>query len=123
MPDVIYFLLFCVAREPVMSEQLSATIIAFPRMKAAPPLPDAAADPQMRLQRALASLEQALAEQRTAVARWQQSLGTLKTSVRGLGQSLETYRDRLGGLGEGVDALNRQARQLEGWADGVLAQP
>ena len=105
-----------------MSEQSSATIIAFPRMKAARPSPDAAAEAQARLHRALVSLELALAEQRAAVARWQQGLGALKLSVQGLGQSLETYEDRLGGLAEGVDGLNREARQLEAWADGVLAQ-
>jgi len=102
-----------------MSEQVSATIIAFPRAKAAPVA--AAPDPQLRLQRALAALEQALAEQRSAVAQWQQSLGALRGSVRGLGASLTQYRDRLGGVAEGVQAVHQDAKRLEAWADGALA--
>jgi uncharacterized coiled-coil protein SlyX len=109
-------------REYVMSEHRSATIIAFPRTKIAPAPLRPAADSQVRLQRALASLEQALAEQRAAVAAWQQSLAALRSSVQRLGKSLETYRDRLGGLADGVDGVNRDARRLEAWADGVLAR-
>ena len=105
-----------------MSEQSSATIIAFPRMKAVPTPPEPAADPQARLQRALASLEQALAGQRAAVLAWQQSLGALRGSVHGLGTSFSAYHDRLGALAQDVDGLRREARKLETWADGVLAR-
>ena len=98
-----------------MPEQRTATIIAFPGAKAAD-------EPRLRLQRALASLEQALAGQRDAVAAWRDSLGQLHGSVRGLGASLGAYQARLGGLADDVDGLNRQARRMETWADGVLAR-
>jgi len=81
-----------------MSEQRSATIIAFPRMKAAPAPPAPVSDPQARLQRALVALEQALAEQRAAILAWQQSLGVLRTSMQGLGQSLSACNARLDAL-------------------------
>jgi hypothetical protein len=103
-----------------MSDQPSATIIAFPRLKQAPPEATAAAA-QDRLQRALTALEQALSEQRSAVALWRDSLGELRGSVQGLGASLGTYQDRLGVLAEGVNALNREARRMEAWADTMLA--
>lgn len=100
-----------------MPEPVSATIIAFPRAKA--PAPDAG--PHAQLERALAALDAALAEQRAAVAQWRQSLGELHGSVQGLGQSLGTFQSRLGTLAEDVDGLNREARRMEAWADGVLA--
>ena len=99
-----------------MSEPPSAAIIPFPRPKAAEE-----ANGPVRLQRAFATLERALAEQRAAVAAWRESLGDLRGSVQGLSQSLGTYQARLDGLAEGVDGLNREARRLEAWADGVLA--
>jgi hypothetical protein len=104
-----------------MSERTSATIIAFPRMKAAPPpaLP-ADPDPQARLQRALTALDIAVAEQRTAVAKWRESLGELRGSMHGLGQSLGAYNARLGLLADDVGGLNLEARRMEAWADGVL---
>jgi hypothetical protein len=107
-------------REYVMSAQTSATIIAFPQVKAPQP---PAADAQARLQRALASLELALAEQQQALATWRASLGALHGSVQGLGESLGTLQGRLGSLGADVDGLNREARRTQAWADGVLAQP
>jgi hypothetical protein len=97
-----------------MSEQVTATIIPFPRMKAG-----AEADPQARLQRALAALDLAVAEQRAAVAKWRASLGELRGSVHGLGQSIGDYHARLGTLADDVMALNRQARRMEAWADGA----
>jgi hypothetical protein len=120
---VIYCPLCLITREYVMPERTSATIIAFPRLQAAAPSPlPAADDPHARLQRALEALELALADQRVAVARWRASLGELHGSVQGLGTSLTGLHDRLGTLAEGVDGLNRDARRLEAWADGVLAQ-
>jgi hypothetical protein len=104
-----------------MSEQRSATIIEFPRMQTAAPPRAVAPEPRDRLQQALAALELALAEQRHAVARWRDSLGELRGSVQGLGDSLGTYQHRLGALAEGVDGLNREARRMEAWADGVIA--
>jgi uncharacterized coiled-coil protein SlyX len=97
-----------------MSDRPTATIHEFPRK------PE---DAQARLQRALDSLEQALAEQRRAVSDWRDALATLHGSVRGLGRSLGGYQASLGELAERVDGINRQARQLEAWADGVLASP
>jgi hypothetical protein len=104
-----------------MSEQMTATIIPFPRVKAA-----AEADPQVRLRRALAALDLAVAEQRAAVAKWRASLGELRGSVHGLGQSVGEYHQRLGTLADDVMALHRQARRMETWADrrlGCDAQP
>jgi hypothetical protein len=114
-----------------MSEQASATIIAFPRMKVAPlPAPTEMAtaaptephDPRERLRLALLALDRAVADQRAAVAKWRESLGELHGSVRGLGQSLRTYNERLGALAHDVTGLNREARRMEAWADGVLSR-
>jgi len=100
-----------------MSEQTTATIIPFPQPKATP---QAEGDPQVRLQRALEALDLAVAEQRAAVAKWRASLGELRGTVQGLGQSVGAYHARLGTLADDVMALNRQARQMEAWADGQL---
>jgi chromosome segregation ATPase len=120
-----------------MTEQMSATIISFPRMKAAPTFPASSpartsqttaevkaseADPQRRLQLALAALDRAVADQRAAIAKWRESLGELRSSVQGLGQSLGNYNERLGVLADDVGGLNREARRMEAWADGVLAK-
>lgn len=119
MPIVICCCLCLIMREYVMSQLPSATIIAFPRPKLAPEGATPAA-PE-RLQRALAALELALAEQRSAVAKWRQSLGELHGSVQGLGEAFGAYHDRLGALATGVDGLNREARRMEAWADAALA--
>ncbi len=100
-----------------MSEQVTATIIPFPRGKAL-----AEADPRARLQRALAALDLAVAEQRAAVAKWRASLGELRGSMQGLGQSMGDYHARLGTLADDVVGLNRQARRLEAWADAALGR-
>jgi cytochrome c-type biogenesis protein CcmH/NrfG len=115
---VICCCLCLIMREYVMSQPPSATIIAFPRTRAAAPGDPAAPE---RLQRALAALEQALAEQRSAVAKWRQSLGELRGSVQGLGEAFGAYHDRLGVLAEGVSGLNLEARRMEAWADAALA--
>ena len=104
-----------------MSERQSATIIAFPRPKAAP-ANDAAGDGPERLRRALAALELALSEQRTAVAAWRENLDALRGSVRGLGASLHAYQSRLGALAEEVGGLNQEARRMEAWADAALSR-
>jgi hypothetical protein len=107
-------------REYVMSQQPSATIIAFPRSKAGAPEDAAQAGPE-RLQRALAALVLALAEQRGAVAKWRRSLAELRSSAQGLGEAFGAYHDRLGTLADGVNGLNREARRMEAWADAALA--
>ena len=104
-----------------MSERQSATIIAFPRPKAAPGH-DAAGDGPERLRRALAALELALNEQRTAVAAWRENLDALRGSVRGLGVSLGAYQSRLAALAEDVGGLHQEARRMEAWADTALAR-
>ncbi len=111
-----------------MSDQMSATIISFPGMRAAPtalaPVPARASadiqDPQQRLQRALAALDRAVADQRIAVAKWRDSLGQLRGSVQGLGQSLGRYNERLSFVAEEMRGLHREARRLEALADGFL---
>jgi ABC-type transporter Mla subunit MlaD len=96
----------------------SATIIPFPaRVKPGPVV----ATPEDRLARALASLNAALAEQKSAVAAWRDVLGELKTTTAGLDESLQRYRSNLRSLGTSVSALHAKARSLEQWADGVAA--
>jgi hypothetical protein len=105
-----------------MSEQATATIILFPRPKPAAEQ----GDPAARLQRALVALDLAVAEQRAAVAKWRASLADLRISVQRLGQTMGDYNARLGTLADGVIGLNRQAGQMEAWANTVLqgeAQP
>jgi hypothetical protein len=97
-----------------MTEDATAEIIQFPKLRARPPIPAAQRDAgRERLLAALASLEEALAVQRAAIAQWRGSLSDLRGAVHGLGGSLTRYRDRLGALGERVAALNGEARQLE----------
>jgi hypothetical protein len=111
-----------------MSDQPSATIIAFP--VPARPAPretwenlrePPADDAQERLRLALAGLDAALAEQRRAVADWRAALGALHGSVSALGGSLHGYHGALSRLQDQVGGLNSQARRLETWADDVLA--
>ena len=104
-----------------MSERQSATIIAFPGPKAAP-AHDAPGDGPERLRRALAALELALNEQRTAVAAWRESLGALRGSVQALGTSLAAYQSRIGALAGNVGGLHREARRMEAWADAALSR-
>lgn len=99
------------------SDAVSAAIIPFPRL---PVLPDET--PQQRLDRALAGLSEALRTQQTAAAAWRDALGQLSGTVAGLGTSLEAYRATLGSLADGAGSVNAQARQLEAWADDVLAE-
>ena len=95
-----------------MTAPASATIIPFPRSSQATPI-----DPQERLRRALAGLDEALTIQREAVADWRYALGNLRDSVRGLGSSLQTYNAQLCRLAERVNALNAESMDLEAWAD------
>lgn len=101
---------------PSESPARTADIIPFPvRPKPVAALPDD------RLNRALESLNAALAEQRTAVANWRAVLGELKTTTTGLDESLQRYRSDLLSLGTSVSALHVKARSLEEWADGLAA--
>ncbi len=120
-----------------MSELSTAKIIAFRRpetpAQAAANAVDAGApaatktspmlspEPQVRLQLALAALDRAVNEQRTAVAKWRESLSELRTSLKGLGASLGSYNNRLGTLAEDVHGLNQEARRMEAIADKLLA--
>src|SRR5262249_10798551 len=65
-----------------------------------------------RLQRALQGLDQALADQRMAIAAWRRAIGELHSTVAGLGGSLERHRGSLDGLATRVEGLHQQAVQL-----------
>ncbi len=108
-----------------MSQSSNGTIIEFRRAQPTPPAraPEGAPelDPRERLRRALATLDQAVVEQRAAVARWRESLAELRGSLAGLGASLGGYNARLGVLAEDVAGLNQQARRMEALADRLLA--
>jgi ABC-type transporter Mla subunit MlaD len=95
---------------------MPAVIIPFPARPSLAPDPDG----QERLNRALASLDAAVAAQRMAVADWRLALVQLQATMRGLGQSMERYHDNLGELGTRMAAVNSQAHSLEEWADDVL---
>jgi hypothetical protein len=113
----LWFINSSLAKECAMSDLPSAQIIPFPLRAPAPPSDDGAD----RLARALASLDAALNEQRSAIAGWRGALADLQTTMQSLGASAQQCHDNLGKLGENVAGLNAQARQLEAWADGVLA--
>jgi septal ring factor EnvC (AmiA/AmiB activator) len=109
----------------------TAVIIAFPA-RVRPPSPQPAApqaaglqaaepQPEDRLARALASLNAAVMEQRTAISSWRAALGELKTSTSGLDESLQRYRTNLQSLGTSVSELQAKSWTLEAWADGVAA--
>ncbi len=100
---------------------MDAEIIAFPRQRTTSDASDDASDGNARLLRALRGLDAALAEQRTAIAAWRASLSRLQETVHGMSDGLQRYRGSLDSLHTGVTRLNGQARQLESWADSVLA--
>ncbi len=97
-----------------MSESTSATaqIIPFPLRR-----PPVQRDGTERLQRALAALDVAIANQRVAVAAWRSALADLSRVVSGLGDGLQRYRGSLDGLAVRVDSLRAQAVKLERTAD------
>jgi hypothetical protein len=99
-----------------------AEIIPFPVRPQPEKLVPEEVRPEVRLARALESLNAAVAEQKTALAAWRGALGALQASTSGLGQSLQRYHTSLGTLGGQVRALHDQAVTMEQWADGVLAQ-
>jgi chromosome segregation ATPase len=94
----------------------SADIIPFPTR----PTP-AEPTPEERLNRALASLNAALQEQKVAVAAWRDVLAELRVSTSSLQDSLQRYRSNLLTLGTSVSSLHAKAKSLEAWADGVTS--
>ena len=98
------------------STPVTAQIIPFPLRR-----PPAQRDKNERLQRSLAALEVAIANQRVAVAAWRSALADLSKVVSGLGDGLQRYRGSLDGLAVRVDALRAQAVQLDSIADGARA--
>ncbi len=109
------------AAEPTMQ---SADIIPFPVRPAAEEVITAQpasteVTPDVRLARALESLQGALAQHRAATTRWRTVLGDLKTTVHGLHDSLLRYQTNLKTLNTSVTSLNAQANALVDWADGV----
>jgi hypothetical protein len=96
-----------------MVARISAEIVAFPR---AAPI-DA---PALRLQRALAGLEAALAYQRESVATWLATMEELRGSVRVLAGSVGHYQHSLAQLGTQVAGLGDAARRIEATLDGKI---
>jgi chromosome segregation ATPase len=114
-----------------MLNSATAEIIPFPARPAPVTLEPAGAAPvvteeqtaaNLRLARALQSLDTALTEQRVAIAAWREALGQLRATVSGLSTSVQTYHDTLDDLGTKVVTLNGEARRLESWADNAIAQ-
>jgi ABC-type transporter Mla subunit MlaD len=104
------------AATPATAERPSADIIPFPtRAKPAEP------SPEVRLAKALDSLNAAMADQRAAVAAWRSVLGELKATTSGLDQSLNRYRGNLRALSTSVASLHARAKTLEEWADNAAA--
>jgi len=110
----------------------SADILAFrPRVKVPAGTQDAseakalaeasAEDPQLRLQRALSALDDALARQKIAVADWRGAMSQLGTRVDGLGDGLQGLQANLGRLHAQVSQLHDSAVELEVQADRLLA--
>ncbi|MEJ1977228.1 MAG: hypothetical protein WDN49_15105 [Acetobacteraceae bacterium] len=71
-----------------MSEQPSALIIPFPRGRRANP---EIADAKGRLAVSLATLSEALEEQRNSVEAWRSAMRDLSNSMKGLSANLEQF--------------------------------
>ena len=78
---------------------------------------------QERLRRALEDLQSALGEQKRALQDWRFAMTELGVGVAGLGHALGSYQSSLGSVEARLVGLRDEARRLENWADGVLAQP
>lgn len=100
-----------------MDEDDTGRVIPFPIERVRQP-----ARGQERLAAALASLEAALTEQREAMANFRATLGELGAAVNALEGGAIGFSTRLGTLHRQVGSVNRSARELEAWADGVLAR-
>ena len=97
-----------------MQSPATAQIIPFPIR---PDRQAAGNDAQERLARALASLDAALTEQRSAMVGWRESLEHLRKATTGLGLSMQRYHRTLGKLGADVANLHAESVRLEQWAD------
>lgn len=73
--------------------------------------------PETRLRAALRALEQAMEEQRLALAEFRQGLSGLGDAVDGLGRSAARFGDALDGLGRQVDDARHAALRLDRTAD------
>jgi glutathione S-transferase len=98
----------------------SAEVIPFRPRQDAARRADAAA--QERLARALAILDAALFEQRSAMDRFQLAIGDLSRAVSRLESGLVRYGDELACVGHDLERLAIEARALEAWADEALAR-
>lgn len=105
--------------EAARTDERTAEIIPFPIR---PGARTAGNDAQERLARALASLDTALSEQRSAMAGWRESLDHLRKATTGLGLSMQRYHRTLGKLGTDVADLHAQAVRLERWADDAMTK-
>ena len=92
------------------SAAVSAEIIPFPG-RTTPP------DGKARLSAALANLQRALEEQKTAIAAWRGAMGELRESMQHLKGSMSAYQLELLKLNAKVGTLNRSSRELQDWAE------
>lgn len=68
--------------------------------------------PEDRLRLAMRRLDEALAEQREAIATFRSNLGELSKAVSGVKDGLDSYQGSLSDLAVGVDRLGTEARAL-----------
>ena len=112
-----------------MPQQTSAEIIQFPNRQATGPAysnraasNQADANRKQRLERALANLDAAMAEQRKAMAAWRSALDDLKASAHSLGDGLRRYGGVLDGLGADVSEVRARSDGLSEWTEGTIAR-
>lgn len=91
-----------------MLDATEAEIVTFPRR------------PDDRLRLALRSLDEALAEQRAAVAEFRASLADLSEAVGGLDQGFAHYRAALDQAATETARATEAARQLEATAAALI---
>jgi hypothetical protein len=77
--------------------------------------------PDDRLRLALRRLDEALAEQKQAVAAWRAGLSELASVASGLDGAVTAFRTTLDGVAESVRHAGDEARRLERTADAMLA--
>ena len=80
-----------------------------------------AEDPQIRLHRALAALDDALARQKHAVGDWRNTMAQLAAQFDSLSGALVGLTRALGDLHAQVSVLHSSAEDLEAQADRMLA--
>lgn len=81
------------------------------------PFPASAPQAQVRLERALTRLQDALAIQAAAVAEWRGALSNLDAACNNLDRSFVRARTELDSLGSKVAGLRDQSRALVAWAE------